>query len=1138
MRSAPPTGPVSSTVRPTPVARLARAQQRIRSAGLSEVLRVTAVEVRELCGADVVIVATADRDGDVLVSREVCGRSWPGSPAAGDRIPVAGTLAGVAVTSGIAQLCHDGGVDPRTDPGRNRRYGVGSSMAVPLTRDGVAVGVVSVLARERGRFDEDALAVAELTSGTASDRLAQLLQETSEAELHRTVLDALDEAVLVTRGEDLEVLMANAALRRMSPQSEHPVDAGDLVARREWHLYDTAGRPVPVADRPTTRARRSGERVHDVVLQLRLDGRDHRWLSVTALPVRDPLSHEVLSVVTRLRDVTAERAQRAELHTTEERLRAAQHVSGLAWWSYDAAADVHTWSEQMFAIAGLDPAGPAPAAAGFLALMHPDDRPDGLGCRRAERSGDGWTCRVRSRNDVFRLVRPDGSVRVVQSWSDHEHAPDGRLLRMHGATLDVTDREEAMAELARGDERFRLAFDHSPVGMGLIEVGPDREPRLVRANAAMVDVLGHLDEADLLARPASWSAPEVREQDLLALRAVVAGEVDSLQLQTLLARRDGSTFPAIVTASVSTDAAGQSALLLLHVIDITERDRAERDTARSERLFRAAFENAPSGMVVVSASEQGRGTVLRANRALGELLGVPADQVAGRQAQDFLVEGDRDPSHATIARVAATGHDSGTAHRRVLRPDGTHRDVYVSSTLLAGGEEPTVLTHVVDVTHQHAHQRTLEQMAMTDSMTGLANRVQLARWIDEALAGPPDRVALLMLDLDRFKNVNDSLGHDVGDQLLSQVADRLGRGAARGWKVARLGGDEFVVLLVDVDGPDQPVQVAEQVLAAVAEPYLLRSGHRIETTGSVGIALGHQLAPSNENLLRQADLALYAAKDSGRNRYAVCDGALLEAMDTRVGTEQMLRRGLDGGRLRVHLQPIVALHDRSLVALEALVRLDDPVEGLLLPARFIDVAEESGLITEIDRFVLAEAVRIGAGHPQTAGTSVRVAVNLSSRTLAQPDLVDHVRRLLGEHGVSGSRLLLEMTETGLLADEPALHRTLRGLTDLGAHLAIDDFGTGYSALAYLTRFEMHELKIDRAFVVALDDGSGVAAATVRAIIQLAHAHGMRVTAEGVETEAQAALLLAMGCDCAQGWLFGRPAPAGDRPSVPGTDLPG
>ncbi len=382
-----------------------------------------------------------------------------------------------------------------------------------------------------------------------------------------------------------------------------------------------------------------------------------------------------------------------------------------------------------------------------------------------------------------------------------------------------------------------------------------------------------------------------------------------------------------------------------------------------------------------------------------------------------------------------------------------------------------------------------------------------------------------MLDLDRFKNVNDSLGHDVGDQLLVQVAQRLAAGAARGWKVARLGGDEFVVLLVDVDGPQYPAQVADEVLAAVSQPYLLASGHRIETTGSVGIALGGQLGPGSENLLRQADLALYAAKDAGRNRFAVCDGDLLEAMDNRVRTEQMLRRGLDAGRLRVHLQPIVDLDGRGLVALEALVRLDDPTEGLLLPYRFIDVAEESGLITEVDRAVLAEAVRIVAEHPRLRDPAVRVAVNLSSRTLAQPDLAEHLAGLLADHGVSGSRLLLEVTETGLLADDDDLHRVLRDLTGLGAQLAIDDFGTGYSALAYLTRFRMHKLKIDRAFVRELDDPRGVAAATVRAIIQLAHAHGMQVTAEGVETEQQAGLLAAMGCDTAQGWLFGRPADA-------------
>ncbi len=1109
-----------------PVARLTLAQRRLRAAGLHDLLRVLVDELHDLFGGGLVIVATSDAGGEVLVAREMTGATWPSAPGPGDHVPMRGTLAGAAVTTGRSQLCRDGSDDPRSDPERNRRFGIGSSLAVPVSRDGEVVGVVSVLSDVPGRFDHEDLAVAELTCGTASDRLTQLLTGSGDQELHRTVLDALDEAVIVTRGEDLELLHANHALRRISVSGATP-EPGTRLRHVPWALHDPTGRLVPADEQPTVVAWRTGRGVRDVVLRLEGPGGPgtDRWVCITALPVRDPLSHRVLSVVTRMRDVTDERTHREQLDASRERLRAAQQVSGLAWWSYDAVADAHTWSEQMFQIAGLDPQGPAPDGAAYLALMHPDDRPEALDVSCPAASADPASRTApHARNEVFRLVRPDGTVRVVQSWSDREHAPDGRLVRIYGASMDVTEREQAVAQLLTRDERFRLAFDSSPIGMSLLDLRPGSAGRLVRVNASLAAMLGYDHEDELVgATVETWSPPENLEADRARLQPMLDGRVRSLQYEKRYRRRDGSTFPALVTTSISGEGTDEP-VLLSHVLDVTERDRAAQETARSERLFRATFEHAPSGMAVISAAEGRRGTILRANRALADLLGVPEDDLVGRVAQDFLAAGDRGLSHATLARVAATGNDSGTSHRRVLRPDGSLRDVYVSTTALAHESEPSVLSHVVDVSEQQAHQRTLEQMALTDSMTGLANRVQLAAWIEQAMAGPPERVALLMLDLDRFKNVNDSLGHDVGDQLLVQVARRLSA-AGDGWKVARLGGDEFVVLLVDVDGPDHPLRVAEQVLAAVAEPYLLASGHRIETTGSVGIALGGDLGPGGENLLRQADLALYAAKDAGRNRSAVCDADLLAAMEHRVRTEEMLRRGLDAGRLRVHLQPIVDLDGRGLVAMEALVRLDDPDEGLLLPARFIDVAEESGLITEVDRAVLAEAVRVVAGHPLAADPAMRVAVNLSSRTLAQPDLAAHLRGLLAEHGVSGSRLVLEVTETGLLADEPGLHRTLRELTDLGAHLAIDDFGTGYSALAYLTRFRMHELKVDRAFVRELDDPAGVAAATVRAIVQLAHAHGMRVVAEGVETEEQAALLLAMGCDSGQGWLFGRPAPA-------------
>lgn len=358
MSSVPLTGPASPARAAGPVVRLTRAQQRIRAAGLADVLRVTAQQVLELCGADLVCVSTSDDEGTSLVAREVCGTVWDGAPFPGHKVPLRGTLAGLTLTTGESRLCLDGATDTRSDPARNARFGVRSSLNVPLLRGGEVVGVVSVLARDTHRFDAEDLATAELTCGTASDRLAHLVDEYGAAELHRTVLDALDEAILVTRGEELELLHANHALRRMG--SGWAPEPGTALRDVPWSIYDLAGRRIPQPDQPTAVAWRTGTGVRDVVLRVGGPDGDGRWFSVTALPVRDPLSHRVLSVVTRLRDVTDERRDREQLDTSKERLRAAQHVSGLAWWSYDAVTDTHGWSEQMFEIAGLDPAGPPP----------------------------------------------------------------------------------------------------------------------------------------------------------------------------------------------------------------------------------------------------------------------------------------------------------------------------------------------------------------------------------------------------------------------------------------------------------------------------------------------------------------------------------------------------------------------------------------------------------------------------------------------------------------------------------------------------------------------------------------------------------------------------------------------------------
>jgi diguanylate cyclase (GGDEF)-like protein/PAS domain S-box-containing protein len=464
---------------------------------------------------------------------------------------------------------------------------------------------------------------------------------------------------------------------------------------------------------------------------------------------------------------------------------------------------------------------------------------------------------------------------------------------------------------------------------------------------------------------------------------------------------------------------------------------------------------------------------------------------------------------------------------RILAADGVLRHVHTWAQVERDGDgtPQRVIGATIDVTE-------LARLTRTDPLTGLFNRAVLDERLAEALAssGPGHSVALLLCDLDRFKLVNDSLGHQVGDELLSDVAGRLMTTCKGGSLVARLGGDEFAVLLPRVSGADEAAEVAERMVQACRAPFDLSSGSsNLVCTTTVGIAVGGSPDHDPGELFREADLALYQAKGAGRNTVAVFDDTMRAAVEARVRTEDVLRTALDGERLAVVYQPVVSLRTGAVVGVEALGRVVDAELGPLSPAVFIRVAEETGLVVPFDHWVLEQAARLAArwrprtpsGEPQFAPT---VAVNFSARTLEQPDVAKIVAGVLDRCSAPGSRLHVEITEHSLLDRGTAVRRELRELRKLGVSVGMDDFGTGWSAMAYLTGLQLQFMKIDRSFVVRIAEGDERADAVVQAVVDLGHAHGLTVIAEGVETERQAQRLRDMGCDQAQGWWFARPVP--------------
>jgi diguanylate cyclase (GGDEF)-like protein len=420
----------------------------------------------------------------------------------------------------------------------------------------------------------------------------------------------------------------------------------------------------------------------------------------------------------------------------------------------------------------------------------------------------------------------------------------------------------------------------------------------------------------------------------------------------------------------------------------------------------------------------------------------------------------------------------------------------------------------------------MRRLAHSDSLTGLANRLHLSERVDAAVAElRPDSpgIALLLLDLDGFKAVNDSFGHAIGDELLVMVARRL-RGSLRPTDMAaRLGGDEFALLLDNIDH-SQALSAAGRVLAALSAPFVLSRGS-VAISASIGVVHASESRDSLD-LIRDADVAMYRAKADGKNRIVSFEPAMQARVARRLRQETELRRSVENGDFVLHYQPLVRLDTHEIVGAEALVRWQHPDRELLPPSEFISVAEETGLIVQLGRWVIEQAVRDAAEWQAIAGRRLSVSANLSPRQLHDPDLVAIIAATLHDAGLPPDALVVEITENLLLQDAELARSRLAALRAMGVRVAVDDFGTGYSSLAYLDRYPVDILKIDRSFVDPLGE-SAKSAALVRTILDLASALEIDAVAEGIETEEQIVTLRALGCKLGQGYLFARPRPPAD-----------
>jgi diguanylate cyclase (GGDEF)-like protein/PAS domain S-box-containing protein len=642
------------------------------------------------------------------------------------------------------------------------------------------------------------------------------------------------------------------------------------------------------------------------------------------------------------------------------------------------------------------------------------------------------------------------------------------------------------------------------------------------------DLFESVRDALVVVDPATFviaeANPRASELYGVSRAALLGARIDALWDDTELARaaiERGERFEAVqrrpdgseVLLEVSSSAVryhGRPAALLV-TREVTRRVRVIEALRASEQRYRVLFENSPQPMWVEDL-EQGR--FLAVNDAAVGHYGFTPQRFLQMTAKELFAD---EP-------WSAESRSGSAAMRRHITSRGEVCDIEISSHEIEFEGRRARLVAATDVTARRKAQARLLQAAFYDPLTGLANRALFKDRLEVAFSRGKGRdglrYAVLFLDLDRFKLVNDSLGHRAGDELLVQIGRRLESCRRAGDTVARLGGDEFTLLVENVGAEEEAIRVAERVHSAMAKPFLV-GGHEVFAAVSIGIALGGPETEQPEHLLRDADTAMYRAKVRG-TRHALFDASMHERVMAALRLENELRRALERGELRVHYQPIVSLESGRIVSVEALVRWEHRERGLVPPAEFVALAEETGLIVPLGRWVLEEACKGVLTLPGDVGLSV----NLSGRQLLQPDLVEQLSTVLKSTGIDPGRLRLELTESMLIGSGATAVEGLERLRALGVQLCIDDFGTGYSSLSYLHQLPIDALKIDRSFIKAMsaDDRK---IKIVQSILMLGKGLGIEVIAEGVETEEQVATLRRLGCARAQGYLFARPLPLSD-----------
>jgi len=748
----------------------------------------------------------------------------------------------------------------------------------------------------------------------------------------------------------------------------------------------------------------------------------------------------------------------------------------------------------------------------WSSILHPDDVEAVVAeDRRTDETGEPFDLE-------YRYIAADGRVVWVRNQTELLRAPNGTPRFWQGYMIDITAQKEAEQRLRAAEDQFRTLVEHSPAVIFTSDVDEASTPLYM--SPQIEQMLGY--------PPEMWATAEIWHQIIhpddaarvQELDRITGASLEPFDIEFRVFAADGRIVWLRNYSVAVCDEHGEPLYWQGYLIDRTAQKNAEEAILFQAQLLEAV------GQAVIAVDLQHRITYW--NHAAELLYGWKEDEVLGLDITDVTTPDEtRAQALETLAQSAGR---SWEGELRLMRRDGSRFPALVSNSPVIddAGQVIGMIGVSVDISERKALEEQLLHQAFHDALTGLPNRNLFLDRTRHALALSGrfgQMVAVLFIDLDNFKIVNDSLGHAIGDQLLIVTGERITSCLRDGDTAARLGGDEFAILLENLSSIEDARSVARRLLDVLQRPLHL-DGHEMFVTPSIGIAVGSTDSDLAEDLLRDADVAMYTAKRNGRARFEIFEPEMGSIARQRMELEHDLRRALDRDDLELHYQPVVSLCDGSLTGFEALLRWQHPTRGWISPTVFVPVAEETGLIVPVGSWALREACRqlVAWQQQSSVAREISVSVNLSGRQFKEPGLVDEVAMILDETGLAPERLNLEITETIMMADEAGTSAILRQFEQLGVTLAIDDFGTGYSSLGTLRNFPVNTLKIDRSFV----DGLGAESddsVIVAGVVGLAHGLGLRVVAEGVETPDQLARLRELGCDLGQGYHFSRPLPA-------------